>query len=114
MFENFLNKLVEVKIDRPLGSSHPKFKNCIYTINYGFVPNVFAGDNEELDAYVLRVDKPIKKFMGKVVAIIKRKNDVEEKLVVMPQDNCQNVTKEEILEKTFFIEKYFETEIIME
>lgn len=113
MFENYLNKQVDVIIDRPLGSAHPKFKDCIYPVNYGYVPNVFSGDNEELDVYVLRVDKPLKKFCGKVVAIIKRKNDVEEKLVVMPQDNCNNVTKEEIIEKTFFIEQYFDIEVVI-
>ncbi len=113
MFEKLLDTQVDVVIDRPLGSTHPKFKNCVYTVNYGFVPNVFSGDNEELDVYVLRVNKPLKTFNGQVVALIKRKNDVEEKLVVMPKDNCQNVTKEEIIENTYFIEKYFDIEIVI-
>ena len=48
----FLNKIVNVKIDRPLGSKHPKH-DFIYPVNYGYVPNTVSWDGEELDAYIL-------------------------------------------------------------
>ena len=50
----YLNKTLEIKIDRPMGSKHPKH-GFIYPINYGYVPNTVSGDGEELDAYVLGV-----------------------------------------------------------
>ena len=50
----FLNKKVTVKMDRPMGSKHPKH-GFIYPVNYGYIPNTLSGDFEELDAYVLGV-----------------------------------------------------------
>ena len=114
MIEKYLNKIVKVKIDRPLNSLHPHFKNLKYEVNYGFIPNTLAVDNEEIDAYILRVNKPLKTFVGKVVGIIKRTNDVEDKLVVMPKDNSNNVTIEEIRLATNFQEKYFNSTILID
>ena len=38
--KDFLNKMVNVIIDRPLGSKHSeKYSNHIYPVNYGYVPN---------------------------------------------------------------------------
>ena len=51
---DYLDKALEVKIDRPLGSKHPKH-GFIYPINYGYVPNTISGDGEELDCYVLGI-----------------------------------------------------------
>ena len=58
--KKYLEKTIYVKIDRPLGSTHPKFNNFIYPINYGFVPNTISGDGEELDCYILGVYEPLK------------------------------------------------------
>src|SRR5574344_433237 len=79
--KSYLNKEVKVKIDRELGSRHPKH-NFIYLLNYGFIPNTMAPDGEELDAYVLGVFEPIKEYTGKVIAVIHRTNDNDDKLVV--------------------------------
>lgn len=48
----YLDKTLEIKIDRPMGSKHPKH-GFIYPINYGYVPNTISGDSEELDAYII-------------------------------------------------------------
>ena len=63
---NYLGKEVEVIIDRKLGSSHPKY-DMIYPINYGYVPNTISGDGEELDCYILGVDKPLNRFKGECI-----------------------------------------------
>ena len=79
MNREYLGKIVEVKIDRPLGSKHPKH-GFIYQVNYGYIPNTISGDGEELDAYVLGEHEPIEKFEGEVIAIIHRTNDDDDKL----------------------------------
>ena len=45
---DYLSKKVTVKMDRSLGSKHPKH-GFIYTVNYGFIPGTISGDGEELD-----------------------------------------------------------------
>jgi inorganic pyrophosphatase len=74
---DYLNKEVSVKIDRPLGSKHPKY-DWLYPLNYGFVPDTLSPDGEELDAYVVGVDKAVDSFVGTCVAIIRRSNDQDE------------------------------------
>ncbi len=101
---------VTVKVDRPLGTYHPKYNDIFYTINYGYVENLIAPDGEEQDAYIIGVDKPVDYFTGKAIAVIHRLNDVEDKLVVAPENT--ELTPEQILEQVNFQEKYFEVEII--
>lgn len=105
----YLNKTVTVKMDRPLGSKHPDW-DLIYEINYGFIPNTISGDGEELDCYVLGVDKPLDSFTGKCIAIIHRTNDNDDKLIIVPDG--MNFTDEEIRNLTNFQEKYFKSIII--
>ena len=105
-----IGSIVKVVIDRPLGSQHPKYMDMYYPINYGFVEEVIAPDGEEQDAYVLGVAIPVKEFVGKVIAIIHRYDDVEEKWVVVPEG--MSFTKDEIRNLVEFQEKYFKTEII--
>ena len=106
-----LGKVVKVVVDRPLGTYHPKYKNMIYTVNYGYVPGIIAADGEEQDAYILGVNEPIKEFTGKVIAVIHRFDDVEEKWVVVPIGT--SLTKEEIMRQVDFQERFFKIEISM-
>ena len=106
-----LGKVVKVVVDRPLGTYHPQYKNMIYTVNYGYVPGIIAADGEEQDAYILGVNEPIKEFTGKVIAVIHRFDDVEEKWVVVPIGT--SLTKEEIMRQVDFQERFFKIEISM-
>ena len=106
---DFLGKIVNVQMDRPLGSKHPKH-SFTYEVNYGFIPNTISGDGEELDAYVLGIDTPLATFSGKCVAIIHRTNDNDDKLSVVPDG--QNPTNEYIEQKTAFQEQWFKHTII--
>lgn len=106
-----IGKIVTVTIDRPMGSYHPVHKSLYYPINYGYVKGIIAQDGAEQDAYVIGVDVPVKEFTGKVVAIIHRNDDVEEKWVVCPMD--MTFTKEEIEEQVEFQEQFFDSIIIM-
>lgn len=109
ILRKYINKEIEVKIDRKLGSKHPKH-NFIYPVNYGYVPNTISGDNEELDAYVLGVYEPINSFKGKVIAIIHRLNDNDDKLVLCPVDKDFNDSA--IKELVMFQERFFDFIII--
>ena len=106
-----IGKIVTVTIDRPIGSYHPVHKNLYYPINYGYVKGIIAQDGEEQDAYVIGVDVPVKKYTGKVVAIIHRNNDVEDKWVVCPVG--MDFTQEEIEEQVKFQEQFFDSIIIL-
>lgn len=106
---DFLGKIVSVKMDRKLGTKHPKF-GFTYPVNYGFIPNTVSGDGEELDAYVIGPTEPLDSFTGRVCAIIRRTNDNDDKLVVIPDG--QNITDKEIEEQTKFQEQWFKHIII--
>ena len=106
---SYIGKTVKVKIDRPLGSKHPKH-GFLYPINYGFVPNTISEDGEELDCYVLGIDEPIGEFEGRCIAVIHRTNDDDDKLIIVPEG--KNYSDEEIRKLTYFQEQYFESEII--
>lgn len=106
---DYLNKILEIKIDRPMGSKHPKH-GFIYPINYGYVPNTISGDGEELDAYILGIYEPLDKFVGKCIAIIHRINDNDDKLVIVPEN--KTFSDSEIRVLTDFQEQYFTSIII--
>lgn len=106
-----IGNTVQVIVDRPLGSYHPKHKDICYPVNYGYVPGVIAPDGEEQDAYILGVNEPVREFTGKVIAIIHRLDDVEDKWVVAPEN--VSFTAEEILAQIAFQEQFFQTETEM-
>ena len=107
-----IGKTVTVVVDRPLGSRHPKYEDIVYPVNYGYIPGIMAPDGEEQDAYILGVSQPVAAFQGRVIAIIHRFDDVEQKWVVAPED--ASFTKEEIMAQVAFQEQYFHTEIFSE
>lgn len=108
-YSNIIGKIVIGTIDRPLGSVHPKYKHIKYYLNYGYVNGVMAADNEEQDIYLLGVDKPVASFEGEVIAVIHRKDDIEDKWIVVPKGLI--FTDEEILRSVMFQEKYFDIEV---
>ena len=105
----YLNKIVSVKIDRPIGSRHPKY-DYIYPVNYGYVPNTISGDGEELDCYVLGVFETLKKFDGKCIALIHRVNDNDDKLIIVPED--REMDNKEIEALIEFQERFFKHQLI--
>lgn len=108
--QSFLGKIVEIKMDRMLGSKHPKH-DFVYEVNYGFVPGTKAPDGEEVDVYLLGIDRPVEIFTGKCVAVIHRKDDNDDKLVVVPE-NMEAITDEEIIKAVNFQEKWFDSIVV--
>lgn len=99
-------------MDRPLGYLH---HGKPYPLNYGYIPDLLGGDGEEQDVYVLsrlpENQKALSEFTGKRIAIIHRKDDVEEKWVLTTED--EQFSKEEIKAATDFMEQYFDSDIEM-
>lgn len=105
----FLGRRVTVRVDRPLGSKHPKH-GFLYEANYGYVPGTTSADGEELDAYVLGVSEPIETFEGDCIAVIQRFEEDDDKLVVVPFGT--RLSEEEISSMTHFQERYFSSRIV--
>lgn len=97
-------------VDRPLGSTHPRFPDMIYPVNYGFVEGVMGGDGQEQDVYILGTDRPLRTFEGKVIAVYHRFHDVEDKWIVSLDGT--DYTDEEILQAIRFQEQYYEGELV--
>ena len=53
----------------------------------------------------------VEKFTGKIMAVVHRNDDVEEKWIVAPEG--MTFTKEEIREQIHFQEQYFDSKIMM-
>ena len=104
-----IGEVYKVIIDRPLASTHPEFPDLKYEVNYGYIEGIIAADGEEQDAYVLGVDEAVSEYEGKLIAIIHRLNDVENKWVI----SNKTFSKEEIYEKVKFMEQFFKIEILL-
>lgn len=108
--KSYLGKTVRIEIDRPIGYVHKKENYSLtYPINYGYIPGVLGGDGEELDVYLLGVDNPVNEYTGKIIGIVHRENDVEDKLAMAPDG--MNFAQNEIAEQVHFQEQYYKTEI---
>ena len=94
-----------------MGSYHPEHKDMYYPVNYGYIEGMIAQDGEEQDVYVFGVDHPVKKFTGRVIAVIHRDDDCEEKWCAVPEGTV--MTASEINEQVHFQEQYFHSRIIM-
>ena len=105
----FIGQKVNVIVDRPLGSKHPKH-GFVYEVNYGYIPNTKSADGEELDAYVLGVDEPLTDTKGVCIAVIRRTDDDDDKLIISP--NNEDFSDSEIEKLTEFQEKWFKHVIL--
>lgn len=79
---DWIGRTVDIVVDRPLGSAHPQYPDIVYTVNYGYVPGTVAPDGEPVDTYVLGAESPLERCRARVIAIVRRRDDVEDKLVV--------------------------------
>lgn len=104
-----LGEEVKVTMDRPLGSHHPKH-GFLYEANYGFIEGIKAPDGEDLDAYYLGVDEPLNEAEGVCIAIAHRKNNDDDKLIVVPKG--VTMSDKEIIKAVHFQEQWFDTEIL--
>ena len=104
---SYIGKEVTVYIDREIGYHH---KGIVYELNYGYIKDIISLDNEYQDAYIIDSVTPLKEVKGTVIAVIKREDDIEDKLVVSISN--QYLSKEEIENRVNFQEKYFKHHIV--
>lgn len=107
--KSMIGSKVTMYVDRPLGSTHPKHKDIVYEVNYGYIKEIIALDGDYQDAYLLGVDKRVQSYEGIVYAIVERENDNEDKLIIVPEGKEFKI--EEIKELINFQEKYFKSKI---
>ncbi len=106
--DGFIGKTVHVIIDRPLGYQH---KGITYQLNYGYIRDLITLDGEEQDVYVIGENVPLEEFDGEVIAIIRREDDIEDKLVVAKAG--AKFSREEIAKLVHFQERYFQSKVIL-
>lgn len=110
LIQKYLGQTVTVTIDRPVGFHHvTKGIHLDYTVNYGFLPGVTGGDGEEQDVYILGISEPLETFTGRIIAVVRRSDDNEDKLVAAPEGMA--FTAEQIRKEIAFVEKYFDSRI---
>lgn len=110
LIARYLGQPVTVVIDRPIGFHHvTKGIHLDYTVNYGFLPGVTGGDGEEQDVYILGVAEPLEVFTGRIIGVVRRKDDNEDKFVAAPEGIP--FTSAQILEQIWFVEKYFDSSV---
>lgn len=107
----YLGTYVEVVVDRPLGSLHPRHPDVVYPVNCGELPRTVSGDGCPIDAYLLGPEVPVQRAAGTVVGVIVRDDDVEDKLVVHTEG--KPVSAEEIWESVWFQERYFQARLLV-
>lgn len=107
---SYLGKVVTMQVDRPIGYVHQKDTYTLhYPINYGYLPDVLGGDGEELDVYLMGVTTPVTSYTGRIIGIVHRENDVEDKLVMAP--TARIFTQDQIARAVQFQERYYVTHI---
>ena len=110
LIQEYLGRTVCAVIDRPVGFHHvTKGIHLDYTINYGFLPGVTAGDGEEQDVYILGVSEPLETFTGRIIGVVRRKDDNEDKFIAAPEG--MTFTAEQMAQQIHFVEKYFDSAV---
>ena len=119
-YRDIIGRIVNGKIDRPLGSCHPQHPDMYYPVNYGYVTDVIGGDGAEQDVYLLGEALPVTEFTGKVIAVYHRYDDNETKWIVLPCDENGNIssdiaipTEDEIYAQIAFQEQFFSGVLVM-
>lgn len=79
-------------IDRPAGSTHPRYPDFIYPLDYGYLDGSLAGDGQGIDCWVGSI--PDKTITAVIFTIDLVKRDMEAKLLL----GCTPLETQELLQ----------------
>ena len=69
-----------ITIDRPKGTSHPRWAEMIYPLDYGYLENTSAGDGDGIDVWLGSLHS--KMLTGILCTFDRLKRDAEIKLLI--------------------------------
>jgi inorganic pyrophosphatase len=69
-----------IVIDRPKGSSHPKFERFIFPLDYGYLSNTVSNDRNEIDVWKGSLNS--NELTGIVCTVDSMKRDSEVKILI--------------------------------
>lgn len=78
-FWNALDQLVntsEIVIDRPKGSSHPKYPDFVYRLDYGYLKDTSSMDGAGIDVWVGSGEKKADAIMC-IVDLLKKDSEIK-------------------------------------
>lgn len=78
-FWKVLDELVsnsEIIIDRPKGTTHPKFPNFVYQVDYGYLKDTSSMDGAGIDIWVGSSEKKIDAIMC-IVDLMKKDSEIK-------------------------------------
>ena len=78
-FWNALDELVnnsEIIIDRPKGTSHPKYPDFIYRVDYGYLKDTTSMDCAGIDVWVGSDEKKVDSIMC-IVDLMKKDSEIK-------------------------------------
>ena len=78
-FWNALDELVnnsEIIIDRPKGTSHPKYPDFIYRVDYGYLKNTTSMDGAGIDVWVGSGEKNVDAIIC-IVDLMKKDSEIK-------------------------------------
>ena len=70
----------EIVIDRPQGTTHPRYPEVVYPLDYGYLKGTSGGDGNEIDVWRGSMADP--RLVGIVCTVDTLKGDAEVKLFV--------------------------------
>ncbi|MBD2679770.1 MULTISPECIES: inorganic pyrophosphatase [Nostoc] len=80
-----------LKIDRPKGTSHPRYPSLIYPLDYGYLEDTQSGDKAEIDVWLGSL--PSKAVTALICSVDLEKRDTEIKILI----GCTSEESREIL-----------------
>lgn len=69
-----------VVLDRPRGTTHPRYADLIYPLDYGYLEKTSAGDDDGIDVWIGSSEE--KTLTGILCTFDKLKRDAEIKLLI--------------------------------
>jgi inorganic pyrophosphatase len=83
LFWSRLDKLIEsseIVIDRPKGTSHPRYPDLIFPLDYGYLKGTTGGDGDGIDVWLGTMKD--RRLVGLASTVDMLKKDAEIKLII--------------------------------